>query len=747
MLIIYTIAMFVSALLLFMVEPMFARMILPLLGGAPAVWNTAVVFYQCALLAGYLYAHLTTTWLGVQRQARLHIALLLVPFLFLPISVPAGWIPPTEQNPIPWLLAVLFVAVGIPFFVVASSSPLLQKWFANTAHRDAQDPYFLYAGSNIGSIIGLLSYPFVMEEYFRLREQSWLWAGGYVLLVVLVVSCAAFVWKRSSTKPETSQHQAPPEHATPQRDKAEHLSTRRRVRWVLWAIAPSSLMLSVTTHLSTNIAAIPLLWIVPLTLYLLSFVLVFAKKPIIPHWVVVRAVGIILLPLLIIILAQATDPLWLLFPVHLIAFFIITMACHGALAQDRPSPAHLTEFYLWISVGGLLGGMFNGLLAPILFTSILEYPIMLIVVALFYFGSRKPHDGEAPGIGTPPPANKADVVLPLVLAVLMAGLIVGVQASDVVSGPVKLGVVFGIPMLFCFSFVERPVRFGLGVGAMVVVSVLLYRGDQGQVVFQERSFFGVHRVQMDAEEEHIMLIHGTTMHGMQSRDPTRQEEPLAYHYRTSPIGQVFTTLNAERPPKTVAVTGLGVGALACYSQDNQEWTFYEIDPFVEHIARDTRFFTFLHHCQPNANIVLGDARLTLAEAQGEQYDVLVLDAYSSDVLPIHLITREAMTLYRKRLAPDGIMVFHISNRYMNLKPVVGNLAHDAGLVALEQDDSAISPQESMKGKRASQWVILARDEADFGSLATDPRWQELPAYPDMAVWTDDFANVMHVLFE
>lgn len=741
----FTMTMFVSATLLFLVQPMFARMILPLLGGSPSVWNTAVVFYQTVLLIGYLTAHVMTTWLSVRRQIVLYGILLLLPLLVLPIGVPTGWVPPAEANPIPWLLALLSLAVGIPFFVVSTSSPMIQRWFSHTRHPSAHDPYFLYAASNVGSILGLLIYPFALERFLRVYEQSWLWFGGYGLYVVLMGACGILVWRTASNKtsqPATRLHARPETHEEP-------LSWKRRGQWVMWAIVPSSLMLSVTTYLSTNIASIPLFWVIPLTIYLVTFVLVFASKPIIPHWIMIRALPIILLPLIIVILVQATDPIWLLFPLHLIAFFIIAMACHGALANDRPPPHHLTEFYMWVSIGGAIGGVFNALLAPALFTRVIEYPLMLALVA--FFALRPSHNQTSPSPAQQQVSQhwwhsrKLDIVAPLVLAAVIATLVVGVQMSNVQPQPLRLALIFGLPVLMCFSFSRRPVRFGLGVTAIVLVGMTLYNPTRGDVVHLERSFFGVHKVLRDDERGYMMLVHGTTLHGVQSLDPERAGESLSYYHPTGPIGQVLETLQGREGFDQIAVVGLGVGSLACYRQDGQEWTYYEIDPLVEKIARDPRFFTYLETCAPDMNIVLGDARLSLAQAAHQQYDLIVLDAYSSDAIPLHLITREAFDLYLDKLSPDGILAFHISNRYLDLKPVLAALSHDLGLVCLFQNDMSISEEEASQGKNASQWVVIARSAAHLDPLTTDSRWNRLESQPQQAVWTDDFASIFDVL--
>lgn len=732
---VFVLTMLLSASLLFLVQPMFARMVLPLLGGAPQVWNTAIVFYQVMLLVGYLYAHMGTARLGVRRQAVLHIVLLLAPFLVLPIGLPAGWTPPAESNPIPWLLASLLVAVGLPFFVVSATSPLLQLWFAGTEHPAAHDPYFLYAASNLGSMLGLLSYPFLLEPTLRLVEQSKLWAVGYGILVAFMLACAFIVWRsRAPTLPTAQRAEA----ILISRDS--EITATRRLRWILWAFVPSSLMLSVTTYISTDIAAVPLLWIIPLALYLLTFVLAFARKPILQHDNVMRVFRLLLLMLLYMFFLGVTH-LWLA-PFHLITFFAIAWASHSALAQDRPQPGYLTEFYLWIAIGGALGGIFNTLLAPILFNSVPEYRLVLALAVLSHVRKRD--------ISSDPRVRWLDVGLPLALGVLAFGVLVALQAAGVGSDVRIRGAVFALLPIALLRLSRRRIRFGLAITVLVLVSFFVsqvpHLWSARRIVHAERGFFGIHRVEYweRGNERYHALVNGSTLHGMQALAPARQRESLTYYYRTGPIGQVFEMLQEGQKLQDVAVVGLGVGSLACYSQPGQHWTFYEIDPHVVKTARDQRFFTFLRDCAPTARIVLGDGRLSLTRADDQQFDLIVLDAYSSDSIPLHLASRESLALYLQKLAPRGLLAYHTSNRYVNIRSVLADLALDAGLESLVQFDD-VSAEQADLGKTASEWVIMAREADDFGELTDDSRWQKLEGQPGNDVWTDDFASITSVL--
>jgi hypothetical protein len=746
MLPLYMIAIFLSAALLFVVQPLFARFALPLLGGSPAVWNTALVFYQAALLVGYAYAHFSTRWLGPRRQAALHAALLALPLLALPIGIPAGWLPPGSGSPIPWLLSALLVGVGLPFIVVSATSPLLQRWFAASGHPHGADPYFLYGASNAGSMLALLAYPLLLEPSLRLHTQSALWSWGYGLLAALLVGCAIVLWRRPRVAAAEAASGA----------TAQPLAARRVGRWVLLALVPSALLSSVTSYLSTDIAAIPLLWVLPLALYLLTFVIVFARRPIVPHWLVLRALPLAVLPLTIILVLRFNHPLELLIPIHLLVFLVVTLACHGELARDRPPPAQLTAFYLWQSLGGVLGGALVALVAPLVFTSVVEYPLMLVLAcALIPLGrdeGKAAVEGAEPstapsGVGSRLPlfniqrsSLAADLLLPTALGLLSAGSILGVRSIGLGSGVGERALVFGVPVLLCFSMSRRPVRFALGVAALLLAGQM-YPAVTGSTLYAERTFFGVNRVQLTSDGSAHLLFHGSTLHGTQLLAPEARRVPVSYYYPTGPIGQVFS---ARPGLRSVAVVGLGTGSLACYRAPGQRWTYYEIDPAVARIARDPSMFTYMSECDPQANIVLGDARLMLAQTD-ETYDLIVLDAYSSDSIPVHLLTREALGVYLKRLNPGGLLAFHISNRQLNLKPVLAALAADSRLVALMNDDFAISDEDGERGKSPSQWVALARGQEDLTGIAGKPGWQaDLPFSAD-DLWTDDYSSLLRVI--
>ena len=740
MLIIFSLAMFVSATLLFLIQPMFTKMVLPLLGGTPSVWNTCMVFYQAALLAGYVYAHAAPKWLGVRRQAALHLGLLLLIILTLPIGISQGWTPPQTSNPIAWLLLLLLISVGLPFFVVSTTAPMLQKWFTHTGHHAARDPYFLYGASNLGSMLALVAYPVLVEPYLRLHHQAWAWAGGYLLLLGLISLCAVTVWRTAGGPDETAAAASSPE--APGAPALPLLTLDRRAWWVLLAFAPSSLLLGVTSYLSTDIASVPLLWVIPLAIYLLTFVLVFARRPLLPHGLMLLIEPYLLIPVVLLFFAGLQAGLWQVFILHLLAFFCIAMVCHGELMRARPPAAQLTEFYLWMSVGGVLGGVFNALVAPVVFKSVIEYPLIIVVACLL-----RP-DLSLPGqkwYRQERYRRWLDVALPLGLLALLAGLSRVFEGGPQPQERLVLLVVACLAGVICYSFRQRPRRFALGLGVALLAG-LWFAPDRGQqVLFTERNFFGVLRVKQTekgASRYHV-LTHGSTFHGAQCLDPARRRDPLLYFHRAGPLGQIFASFASANPWREVSIIGLGTGSMAAYAKPGQHFTFYEIDPAVEQVARDERYFTYLADCRGKVDVVLGDARLSLQAAPAAHYDMFILDAFSSDAIPLHLVTREALRLYLSKLKEGGVMAFHISNRYLDLKPVLGNLAQDAGLSCWVRDDLNLSAAELSDLKCGSVWVVMARRPQDLTPLTADSRWQKLSGN-GAPLWTDDFSNILTV---
>jgi SAM-dependent methyltransferase len=733
--ILFAMTLFASATLLFLMQPLFARKVLPLLGGSPAVWNTCMVFYQAALLAGYAYAHFSTRFLGLRRQTVLHLALMLLPLLVLPIAIPSGWRPPTESNPIPWLLALLFVSVALPFTVVSTSAPLFQRWFSASGHPDAPDPYFLYSASNAGSLLALLAYPLLLEPNLKLSEQSDLWAWGYGLLVVQTCVCVVLLWWFA---PAAVQSVRQPTDTAP-------LPRWMHLRWLVYSMLPAGLLPAVTTHITTDVAAIPLLWVLPLMLYLLSFILVFTGPGKALHPWMIRLMPLGVLVLIYFMLLRRRPDLVIEIELHLAVFFLIAMVCHGELARLRPGPGRLTEYFLCLSLGGVLGGLLIALLAPLVFPRTLEYPLSLACAGLLC-PSRQ-------AIPSTRFQRLLDLLLPLGLGLLTAGIALtlninglrmdtfGQEPEDILPWILWLWAM-GLPVGVCFAFTARPLRFGLCVGAVMLTALVCADWRDG-VECRARSFFAQLSVQKDPKGEYRWLLHGTTLHGWQSLKQDRRDEPLTYFHRTGPVGQVFAARQRIAEPRHIGVTGLGIGSMAAYARRGQEWTFYEIDPAIKQIALNPDFFTYLSDAEQRGvdlRIVLGDARLRLQDAPAEGYDLLFLDAFSSDSVPVHLLTVEALELYLSKLKKDGWLIYNISNRYLELEWVLARQMRKCGLVGYVQFDDDIKDKP---GKTPSKFVILARSQ-EVLDLTGDSRWQPLRERADVGLWTDDFSNLLSV---
>jgi SAM-dependent methyltransferase len=735
---IFTVSLFAGSVLLFLLEPMIGRLVLPELGGAPAVWNTCLVFFQVTLLLGYLYAWAVTRWLSLRSQLILHVGLLVAAFVVLPIRINPSWLPPAESNPIPWLLGVLGLSIGLPFFVVSTTAPVLQHWFSNTEHPDAHDPYFLYRASNLGSMIGLLGYPFVVEPWLGVKAQGIAWSAGYVAFVGLALACAAELWKHPIVqrgRAGTAKPAEAPEEPTGRRRESRIPNPvppwPQLARWIALSAVPASLLLGVTTALSTDVAVVPLLWVVPLLLYLFTFVLAFAPKPWIPTRVLTVALPLLVLPLLLAITLRTTDPPWAIVPLHLVGFTIVALLCHQQLAEERPPASLLTLFYLCLAVGGAIGGLFNALAAPLIFRMPFEYPLALAAAGLlkpYRYASR-----------TSARASAADFWLPALVGLGAFGALELFGREGSSFGKLAIPIGLALPVFVCYVFSARPIRLGLSMAAFVVAT-MLQPDPTGQLVDVERSFFGVHRVAVDTSNQLRLLFHGNTLHGAQSLDPAKAREPQTYYTRSGPAGQLFEAL-AGKAGQSVGVVGLGTGALAAYAQPGQSWTFYEIDPVVVHLARDAGYFSFLKDAAVPVRVVVGDARLSLASERDRSFDLLVLDAFSSDAVPVHLLTREAVRLYLSKLKPDGVLAFHASSRLLRLRQLVLALGNDARLVHLLQQDRRRERVTSWSGWTPSDWVVLAREHDELGTLTTDGRWGRIEE-PAARVWTDDYSNLL-----
>jgi hypothetical protein len=715
----FSATLFLSAFLLFAIQPIIARLLLPHLGGAAAVWTTCLLFFQTVLLAGYAYAHASTAWLGVRRQIWPHVVLMLLPLFLLPVRLPPDVLP-AAARPVGWLFVSLLMTVGLPFFSLSTSAGVLQKWYSITDDEHASDPYFLYAASNLGSFAALLAYPTLIEPSLRLAQQVRWWSLGYLVLVTLVAISASVVWCRGIAHDDRLESL-----------DAEVLTWSRRARWMGLAFIPSSLLLGVTTHISTDIASVPLLWVVPLLLYLSTFILAFGTTGARHRVLAGRLMPILVVPLALFLIAQFNQPMALVIPFHLLTFTVIALVCHGELADDRPSRAHLTELYFWMAVGGTLGGFFNALIAPAIFPGIAEYPLVLAVSCLVIPRSLR---------ATARWRWLADSVLVVLVGALAIGVVVVTPRLGAQGRVQMLGC--AVPALLAFSQRRRPVPFAACVAALLVAG-LFVPSQFGRVLQTVRTFYGVYRVTEDSRLHVRTIVHGTTLHGMQSTEPERRDEPLSYYHRTGPIGQVFASVPSASVPGQIAVAGLGAGSLAAYRGPGQQWLFFELDPVVEGLARDRSFFTYLPDCSPCA-VMTGDARQLLMSTNPGQFQIIILDTFSSDAIPVHLLTREALSTYVSKLAPGGVIAVHVSNLHIAVNVVTARLAQDAGLFALEQFDSGSADSIAL-GKFPSQWMAIARRREDLGALVDDPRWV-VPVVPASApLWTDDFSNILSVL--
>ena len=722
---VFTMAIFTSAFLLFAIQPMFTKMILPQLGGSPGVWSVAMVFFQAVLLLGYLYAHLSTRYLPPRTAIYVHVGLLLVTFIALPISIASGLGKPPAEGQAFWLIGVFTFSVGLPFFAVAGNGPLLQAWFARTRHKDAGNPYFLYAASNLGSFAALLLYPLIFETTLRLPQQSLGWSIGFVALA-LMIAASGYVLQLTMAEPKLDVMHS----------RAVAGPAKRQVGEYIWlSFIPSALLVAVTAHISTDIAPAPFLWVIPLALYLLTFVLIFRDQPLIPVKFVVHLVPV--LAGLVVLSKVAQFNLILACTIHLGFFFVAALMCHQRLYDQRPPAEHLTQFYLWMSFGGVLGGIFSGLIAPQIFDRILEYPILIGLVMLAHPAMLRASRGDF-----------IREILPVIGLGLMvaAGIYVFRESNFISSNSYHKYLVGVMSVMIIGLYVHQLTRV-----ALIVAALLALEMSPVDILntSYERSFFGVNKVFLQNNGQFLALAHGTTLHGaIRIKNPDGSEytgpiTPLTYYHPKGVLAQTLQLLPPQINGREVAVVGLGTGAHSCNGLTRDRWTYFEIDPVVIKIAKNPEQFGFLSTCAPAAKVILGDARLTLAEQTTSEFDYLVIDAFSSDTIPIHLLTREAIALYMSRLKGDGLLVIHISNRHMELQSVVSALARDAG-VAVKTRTQTTKPA-SLGDPVPSAVAIFARHPETLARYTEELGWK-LPPNNDVSVWTDDYSNILGAIW-
>lgn len=713
----FTLAIFAGSFLLFLVQPMVARMALPQLGGAPNVWNSAMLVYQALLLAGYAYAHLLGRF-SLRKQGMIHLAVLVMAGFTLPLSLApvsplqTGW----EVVWVPWLF---LLTVGPAFFAVSAQAPLIQRWFA--AHPDAGNPYPLYAASNLGSFTGLLTYPLLAEPLLTLGEQSGGWTAGYIVLLVLV-GLAAF--SRRDVAPVNAAHH----------DDGCAIDWKRKAMWLVLPAVPSGLMLSTTTYLTTDIMAIPLLWVIPLGLYLLSYTIAFAENRGMAKVFLILAPPVVLVGGGIAIFAAGRADL-LAASVSVILLFVVATALHARLYDLRPEPVRLSQFYLYTAAGGALGGLFTAIVAPALFDWTWEHPLLVLAAAsLVPLGVWS----KLPGMLNKDRQTARMILVVGVFLVFNAALLLYTR----VQGDPELDRMDWLALLAILSLAmvlaARRISFVLVCAALLMALGGLTNLLASMNGERERSYFGIYSITQRADGDTI-LMHGTTIHGIQLAGE-KSQEPTAYYGRSSGVGLALS--DAERLVGTnarIGSVGLGVGTLACYRQPGQRWTFFEIDPTVLHFSQSGNF-TFLEDCAPDADILIGDARLRLDELPPASFDVLIIDAFSSDAIPLHLLTLEALEIYERALAPGGLLLLHTSNRYVRLEPVVARLAQESGLSAMIWHDET----KTRNDLYSSTWIALSPQRAALDALSTTADWRLLVA-PEGPVWTDEYASVLPYL--
>lgn len=725
----FSATIFTSAFLLFFVQPLAGRMLLPVFGGSALVWNASMMFFQAALLGGYVYAHVSIGRLGSWRQSRLHIALMVIAMVFLPLSIQPE-APGQDAMPALFVIQTLLVSIGLPFFVLSASAPMLQRWYVNTTAEDADDPYWLYVASNVGSLLALIAYPVIIEPTLTVSQQKFAWTGGYVLLLLLCIAC---VFQVQREDPRTSQVEE------------TRASWKQRLMWAGLAFIPSSALLGYTSHITTDISAIPLFWVVPLALYMLSFVIVFGRRRRISSTVYAVLAFIFLIPSAYTVLMAILDPVVLLLPLQLVSLFFISLAFHSLLVDRKPAASSLTDFYVWMSVGGMAGGIFNALLAPNIFNTMYELPMTMGVAAVILALHIPYPKFEWTGSIKTFVKSKGFQISLLAIALCAGswGFVEYIQTTDSVDAIGHWWLVSAMVSPFALWLI-RPVLGGIVTLAACLVVPLGFQHTN--LLFQGRSPYAIHEVRRyeSAVDVFNSLYHGRIQHGIQGTDPQIAQVPLSYYHTSSPIGEVMAIRDDIDDRSPAGFVGLGVGTLAAYHRTNTEMIFFEIDPAIEKIARNTEYFTYLEMCGDKCKVILGDARLSLAQQPKGYFGLLVLDAYSSDSVPAHLVSAEAIELYISLLKPGGILMFHVSNRFVNVGQIVVNTAHSLGYVSYTQDHWPRETKLDDLMVNASEWVLVAKTKKDAEWHIFDPRWEE--GIPDeRPPWTDDWSNILKYL--
>lgn len=710
----FSLTLLLSAFLLFWIQPLIAKLILPKLGGVPAVWNTSMMFFQGILLVGYIYAYFFSRNLKLTLQIFLQIGFMFLAALVLPITVDQLGNPPSFNNPIAWLILLLILAVGPVALMLSTLSPLLQYWYGQGAQEGKRDPYFLYVSSNVGSLLGLLSFPFLLEPLLTLKQQSLVWSVGYIGLVLLLAICGVSLLQKKEIRDIVIYKKESP---------LETPNWRLRLRWMLLAFVPSGLLLSTTTYLTTDIAAAPLFWVIPFALYIITFIIAFSKinitilnsllkaEPFFIIWLLLLPIFLNLLPSHSFLLATIV--------VYLFVFFICALYCHCQLYFSRPSIYFLTEFYLWIAFGGFLGGIVNALLAPIIFTRLYEYVFFLSFAYML-----RPSDW-----------SKRDYKLLFfpVLIIVIFFLYFLFMGNIFLSQTLQF-----LAIMICILTYYKPVIFGLCLILVLYFGIASQFFDQ-KVLFENRNFYGTIKITEDPIQKTRFLLSGVTLHGLESIDKEKKIQITSYY---TPLAPVFIHYYFLKPKLQIAGIGLGTGTIACFKRPGDTITFYELNPIMKIVATNPNYFSFLTQCAPDARIILGDARLQIALAKPYEFDLIIVDAFTSDAIPLHLLTIEAVGLYLDKLSQDGALLFNISNRYFNLAPVLANIANRLGLVAMIKNDIQPSSQTITL---SSLWVLITRPQNNLDELKKYG-WTILNMdVTSKKIWTDDYSNLLGII--
>ncbi len=730
--------LFVSAFLLFCCEPMVGKMVLPILGGAASVWTTCVLFFQTMLLAGYVYTHLLGKRKSVREQIIVHVLFMLLALPFLPIGFAAVSGRPSDA-PVSWLFGHLVLAAGIPFMVISATAPLLQNWLTRTPAAHGRDPYFLYSLSNAGSLLALIAYPLIFEPRFGVHAQSRLWLDGYGVLLTLVGVSAALIWRQASAKPIDHVNASVS-------DDGPAPAWKTRLQWLLASFVPSALMLAVTNHNALNVGSLPFLWVIPLAVYLLTFIMAFARRIRLPRHVVSILATVALLagfPLVVVNVPVYAVTIWELMTAHVVILFACALLCHTALADNRPSTKYLTEFYFIVALGGVIGGIFTAIVAPAIFKTIFEYPLLVAAVAFF----RSPKsDGRK--FRTSDLAWVAGYAALVIAAISIlnwqkvdtTSFQISFNPEDISRDSIWVAATGSILITGILLLRKKVVAFALAFSALIIVlAIELPKNlENGTLIDIARDFFGVKKVLYDSSENARRLLHGDTLHGVEILDPEFIGVPVSYFHESSPIGDVMG-LVGKREHSEIAIVGLGTGTIAGYGNSSRHMHFFDVDPQVVDIA--SRDFTFLRHCAANCKIDVGDGRLLLQEQPDAGYDLIIQDAFNSDSIPSHLISREAVHMYMTKLRPGGILLFHVSNRYLDVEKLATVVAFDEGLQVFVRHDG----DETPTGKAASDWVVAVRSREDFNGIPNQESWEDAVRPTDIKAWTDDYSNMLSVI--